>query len=345
MTSHEEADEQSPPRWAGDPRCSVGLSGCHVRGGACRVGCRGGGETVGSGGVPGSGGAAATASFRRFRRTAASSPSTRTQSNLVAGDTDRLGDMFVWDRVSGITQRVSVSSREVQGNRNGDRSASISAGGRYVAFSSRSSNLVRGDTNEATDVFWCGGRDYPTGLGEQSRTPVRSDHSQNPGDLAARALHSLLLGGVQPGARRHESDRRRVRAERAGRDHPAGVGEQSRGSGRRRAGRPAISYGGRSVAFTSNASNLMHVTEPQLRRLCARPTRWGDPPGVGEQHRARRPGRASPITRSGRYVGLLGSAEPELRGHTTFNSDVYLHDRATGTTTQYHSRQPPRPGQ
>jgi hypothetical protein len=54
-------------------------------------------------------------------------------SNLVPGDTNAQGDIFVHDRVTEITTRVSVSSTGQEGN---DESygASISSDGRYVAF-------------------------------------------------------------------------------------------------------------------------------------------------------------------------------------------------------------------
>jgi Tol biopolymer transport system component len=73
-------------------------------------------------------------------------------SGLVTGDHNRSGDVFVHDRRTGQTSRVSVASDGAQGN--GDSfSPAISANGRFVAFVSGATNLVRGDTNGATDVF------------------------------------------------------------------------------------------------------------------------------------------------------------------------------------------------
>ena len=73
-------------------------------------------------------------------------------ANLVHGDTNHLTDVFVRDRKRHTTRRVSVSSREHQGNK-GSSSPTISADGRYIAFDSGASNLVHGDTNRASDVF------------------------------------------------------------------------------------------------------------------------------------------------------------------------------------------------
>ena len=54
-------------------------------------------------------------------------------SDLVTGDTNNCSDVFIHDRLAGETQRISVSSDGVQGNR-GSGYASISADGRFVAF-------------------------------------------------------------------------------------------------------------------------------------------------------------------------------------------------------------------
>ncbi len=78
-------------------------------------------------------------------------------SNLVAGDTNGLYDIFRKDLVTGEVVRVSTGSKNAQGQEaeaNGSSGeASISADGRYVVFESSASNLVAGDTNGATDIF------------------------------------------------------------------------------------------------------------------------------------------------------------------------------------------------
>ena len=72
--------------------------------------------------------------------------------NLVSGDTDTEGDIFLHDRNTRITQRVSVSLNGVQANDRPDL-PSISADGRFVAFNADTTNLVADDTNEVEDVF------------------------------------------------------------------------------------------------------------------------------------------------------------------------------------------------
>lgn len=73
-------------------------------------------------------------------------------ANLVDGDANGVLDVFVHDLQNGATVRVSVSSTDAEGN--GDSGdVSISALGRYVAFSSYSDNLAAFDFNWTGDVF------------------------------------------------------------------------------------------------------------------------------------------------------------------------------------------------
>jgi Tol biopolymer transport system component len=78
----------------------------------------------------------------------------RLSSNLVDGDTNGVGDLFLRDLQRGTTEIVSLSSSGEQGNDAvaGQR-PSLSGDGRYVAFASYASNLVAGDSNGETDVF------------------------------------------------------------------------------------------------------------------------------------------------------------------------------------------------
>jgi hypothetical protein len=75
-----------------------------------------------------------------------------TQSALVASDTNGATDVYVWDRGTGLTSPVSVTSAGafVPGQ---SRSAAISGDGTKVAFWSDASSLVPGDTNAREDVF------------------------------------------------------------------------------------------------------------------------------------------------------------------------------------------------
>ena len=73
-------------------------------------------------------------------------------TNLVAGDTNGQQDIFVHDRRTGTTTRVSVDSAGTQAN-NASVAPALSADGRFVAFETEATNLVAGDTNGQQDIF------------------------------------------------------------------------------------------------------------------------------------------------------------------------------------------------
>jgi VCBS repeat-containing protein len=93
-------------------------------------------------------------------------------SNLVPGDTNGAVDIFVYDRQTGMTERVSVASDGTEAN-GGSIKASLSADGDYVTFYSDASNLVDGDTNGVGDIFVY---DRQTGMTE--RVSVASDGTE-----------------------------------------------------------------------------------------------------------------------------------------------------------------------
>jgi hypothetical protein len=73
--------------------------------------------------------------------------------DLVRRDTNDRRDVFVRDVRRDRTERVGVSSSGRQANRGLENGLELSADGRFVAFTSLASNLVRRDTNRAADVF------------------------------------------------------------------------------------------------------------------------------------------------------------------------------------------------
>jgi Tol biopolymer transport system component len=74
-------------------------------------------------------------------------------TDLVPGDTNGLVDVFVHDRLTGQTTRVSVASDGTQATGGNSVFPVLSADGRFVAFDSTATNLVPSDTNGFSDVF------------------------------------------------------------------------------------------------------------------------------------------------------------------------------------------------
>ncbi len=111
-------------------------------------------------------------------------------SNLVSDDsnqakdspTESAPDIFVRDRQTGKTKRISVASDGTQANERSDNPA-ISDDGRWIAFVSWADNLVPADTNRAPDIFV---HDRETGLTE--RVSISSKGEQSDGWSYAPAI-------------------------------------------------------------------------------------------------------------------------------------------------------------
>jgi Tol biopolymer transport system component len=105
-------------------------------------------------------------------------------SNLVVGDTNTRGDVFVRDRLLGTTELVSVSSTGQQGNL-GAGGPVISDDGRYVAFVSGSTNLVPNDSNRFADVFVHDRQSRTTTLVSVSTSGRQGNHTSERPSISA----------------------------------------------------------------------------------------------------------------------------------------------------------------
>lgn len=105
-------------------------------------------------------------------------------SNLVIGDSNGVMDIFVHDRQTRTTERVSIASDGSEANQWSYR-PDISGDGRYVMFTSDASNLVTGDSNNTSDIFV---HDRQTGVTE--RVNVANDGSQGNGWSISHQLSS-----------------------------------------------------------------------------------------------------------------------------------------------------------
>ncbi len=97
-------------------------------------------------------------------------------TNLVAGDTNLIRDVFLRDLTAGTTILVSVSSSGVLSNAESTRPA-VSENGEFVVYRSLASNLVSGDNNLAEDVFR-----YQIATGTTIRVSVTSTGLEGNGD-------------------------------------------------------------------------------------------------------------------------------------------------------------------
>jgi Tol biopolymer transport system component len=177
--------------------------------------------------------------------------------DLVPDDTNESLDVFVHDRETGATERVSVSSAGAQASDN-SFSPAISASGRFVAFITMAPDLVPGDTNGAGDVFVHDRRTHRTERVSVSDAGEQADGLSFAVAISADGRHvsfGSAAANLVPGDHNGLSDifvrdrragtTRRVSTDPAGGD-PDGDSFRS-----------AISGDGRRVAFVSDAANLV----------------------------------------------------------------------------------------
>ena len=106
-------------------------------------------------------------------------------SNLVAGDTNGNSDVFVYDTLSGVTERVSLSWKGLEA-RGESFSPSISGDGRFVAFASDAWNLYRDALNFGNNVVQIFVRDRL--LGTTTRLTVAKDGGDPSGGSSDPAI-------------------------------------------------------------------------------------------------------------------------------------------------------------
>lgn len=177
-------------------------------------------------------------------------------SNLINGDTNDRKDIFLFDRVTGETKRVSVRSNGQQGN-GGSEDAAISADGKFIVFTSYARNLVTGDTNRKRDVFA-----HKRTTGKTERVSLRAGGRQANGEswngtisgngrfVAFESKATNLVSADRSNDRDvFRYDRWKKRISQASR---TSAEKQARGQ----SGDPTISANGRWIAFESNAGNL-----------------------------------------------------------------------------------------
>ena len=109
-------------------------------------------------------------------------------ANLVDNDTNGIADVFLYERETGITRRVSVRSDGGQAAGAARQHGwmllpAISADGRWITYFADAVNLVDNDTNSMGDVFL-----YDRDTETTRRVSVRSDGAQVTGNFGGPAI-------------------------------------------------------------------------------------------------------------------------------------------------------------
>jgi Tol biopolymer transport system component len=265
-------------------------------------------------------------------------------TNLVPGDTNGRGDVFVRDRLLGTTERVSLDSSGAQGN---DDSASyglsISADGRYVVFESAATNLVPGDTGFWPDIFV---RDRRLGTTERvSVDPAGlqanswSTYSSISADGRFVAFQSYATNLVASDTNGYGDVF--VRDRWMGTTVLASV-DSTGSQGNRDSSLPSISADGRFVAFQSGAWNLVSGDTNGVVDMFVRDLQQGttervsvSSQGIQGDYATDLPADSQShwISADGRYVAFGTSSDNLVAGDTNSSTDVFVRDRSYSTFT------------
>lgn len=256
-------------------------------------------------------------------------------SDLLPGDTNNTSDIFLYDRQTGQTTRVSVSSTGQQGNRP-SRAPAISGDGRYVAFDSYATNLVAGDVNDAPDVFV---HDCQTGattlISRNSWGEVGNGWSSAPTisfDGRYVAFYSSASNLVPNDT--NEAGDIFVRDRQTGETTRVSVNSAGQ-EGNEYSRDPTISADGRHVAFESRATNLVPGDANDKDDIFAHDRQTGRTTRVSVSS-AGQEGKGTSylptLSTYGRYVAFWSSANNLVADDTNARSDAFVHDRQTGET-------------
>lgn len=259
-----------------------------------------------------------------------------TASNLVPTDTNGVFDVFVHDRHTGSTTRVSIGPAGIQGN-GSSSNATISGDGRYVVFESSATNLVTDDTNAVRDIFV---HDCQTGL--TTRVDAGDGHQTN-AESRAPAISAdgrwVAFGSLASNLVANDTndvfdtflhDRQTGTTIRVSIGPGGAQANQS-------SGEPSISADGRWVAFTSLASNLVGGDTNDVSdtfvydRITAITSRVNLGPGglQANDHSYWWPA----ISADGQRVAFQSAASNLVAGDSNGVEDIFVHDMMTGTTT------------
>lgn len=276
--------------------------------------------------------------------------------NLLTNDANTIQDVFVRDLQTGTTTLASVNRAETGGGNSVSGTPLLSADGRFVAFSSVSSDLVTTDTNGTWDVFVRDlqlkttklvsvnrlGTDSGNGRSGSNPTPSGFELSPNGRFIAFESLATDLLTVPTSGIGDVF-----VRDLQTGVTSLASINRAgtSSGNGTFASNHPAISADGRHVAFTSSSSDLVPTDNNGTSDVFVRDLEMGVTKLVSVNLAGADSGNGlsydSGISADGRFIAFSSRANnlvgtPDTNGGQPFpdsQTDVFLRDLQTQTTT------------
>lgn len=258
--------------------------------------------------------------------------------DLVSGDRNRQRDIFLLDRKTG---RIELASRGFDGGgANGPSAAdgsapSISQSGRWIAFSSRASNLVPDDGNGLDDVFV-----YDRQEGLTVRVSRGIDGEPNGASTAPRISADGRFVVFQSFASNLDDDDANGRSDVFLFDRGTGTttrvshapdGAEADGA----SFTPAISGNGRVVAFASAATNLVAGDTNRFADIFVHDTRSGTTVRASVRSDGRQADGTSflpDLTFDGDLVAFKSDAANLVPADSNGRTDVFVHVLASGAT-------------
>ncbi len=259
-----------------------------------------------------------------FTSTAAYSPN----------DTNGVADIYLHDRQSATTTLVSASSSGQAGN-GLSQAAAISADGRFIAFQSRASDLVVGDTNTVEDVFVA---DRQTG--QITRVSVATDGTQGTGAsmqaaISADGRYVVFASTATQFTTSNTSNFQQIYL------HDRQTGETQlvtnattpNTAGNGNSSNPDISNSGRMIVYQSRATNLVAGVPANIEHIYTLDRQTGITRRitVGVRYEPSSHSFSPAISPDGQLVAFLSGATEFLpRGYGTGYVQVYVAQLATG---------------
>jgi Tol biopolymer transport system component len=254
-------------------------------------------------------------------------------TNLVANDTNDIRDIFLYNRDTETTTRLSAAPDGTESNGASARPA-ISADGQWVTFFSDASNLVNGDNNNTNDIFLY---HLTTGITTLiSRTPDDSPangaslHPNISADGAWIAFDSTATNLVADDSNGVADIFLYERA-------TGTITRLTPNSADGDSHNPTISLDGSTVAYISSATTLVPDDTNQAEdifvvEIAATTTNRVSIATNGTQgnDHSRKPA----LSADGRRVAFYSFASTLVNGDSNQASDIFLHDRTTHTTTR-----------
>jgi Tol biopolymer transport system component len=247
-------------------------------------------------------------------------------------------DVYVRDLTTNTTSLVSIDQFGA-GPVGGSFGSSISADGRYVAFASLSGDIVAPDTNGAYDVFVRDTQSGVTALASVDTFGNQADAVSGDPAISPDGRHVAYFSNATNLVANDTNGRRDVFL------HDLATGETTRVSvdsagveGDELSRRPSVSFGGRYVAFYSQATNLVAGDANGVGDIFLRDTLFGTTvrvsvDGLGAEADA--VSSLPSLSALGQWIAFSSDATNLVTGDLNTVEDVFVRDQGVELPVTY----------